>query len=60
MFHRSSELDVFFRTPKERDIDLRFGTYSKVRIAKNLSDSFPIQNDLKKVDILPLLLFNFA
>jgi hypothetical protein len=33
--------------------------YSKVRIGKHLSDSFPIQNYLKK-DALSPLLFNFA
>jgi hypothetical protein len=35
-------------------------TYSKVHIDKHLSDSFPIQNGLKKGYILSLLLFNFA
>jgi hypothetical protein len=35
-------------------------TYSKVRIGKYLSDSFPIQNGLKQVDALSPLLFNFA
>jgi hypothetical protein len=35
-------------------------TYSKVRIGKHLSDSFPIQNGLKQVDALSPLLFNFA
>jgi hypothetical protein len=35
-------------------------TYSKVRIGKHLSDSFPIQNGLKERDALSLLLFNFA
>jgi hypothetical protein len=34
-------------------------TYSEVRIGKYLSDSFPIQNGLKR-DTLSLLLFNFA
>jgi sorting nexin-29 len=34
-------------------------TYSKVRIRKHLSDSFPIQNGLKR-GALSLLLFNFA
>jgi hypothetical protein len=34
--------------------------YSKVRIGKHLSDSFPIQNDLKQGDALFPLLFNFA
>jgi hypothetical protein len=35
-------------------------TYSKVRIGKNLSDSFPIQNGLKQGDALSPLLFNFS
>jgi hypothetical protein len=35
-------------------------TYSKVRIGKNLSDSFPNQNGLKQGDALSPLLFNFA
>jgi hypothetical protein len=35
-------------------------TYSKVRIRKHLSDSFPIQNSLKQGDALSPLLFNFA
>jgi hypothetical protein len=35
-------------------------TYSKVRIGKHLSDSFPIQNSLKQGDALSPLLFNFA
>jgi hypothetical protein len=35
-------------------------TYSKVHIGKHLSDSFPIQNDLKQGDALMPLLFNFA
>jgi hypothetical protein len=35
-------------------------TYTKVCIAKNLSDSFPIQNGLKQGDALSPLLFNFA
>jgi hypothetical protein len=35
-------------------------TYSKVRISKHLSDSFPIQNGLKQGDALTPLLFNFA
>jgi hypothetical protein len=34
-------------------------TYSKAQISKHLSDSFLIQNGLKK-DALPPLLFNFA
>jgi hypothetical protein len=35
-------------------------TYSKVRIGKHLSDSFPIQSGLKQGDNLSSLLFNFA
>jgi hypothetical protein len=35
-------------------------TYSKVRISKHLSDSFPIQNGLKQEEALSPLLFNFA
>jgi hypothetical protein len=35
-------------------------TYSKVRIGKHLSASFPIQNGLKQGDALSPLLFNFA
>ena len=35
-------------------------TYSRVRVGKNLSDSFPIRNSLKKGDALSPLLFNFA
>jgi hypothetical protein len=35
-------------------------TYSKVRIGKHLSDSFPIQNGLKQGDALSPQLFNFA
>jgi hypothetical protein len=34
-------------------------TYSKDRIGKNLSDSFPIQNCLKQGDVLSPLLLNF-
>jgi len=34
-------------------------TYSKVRIRKNLSNAFPIQNDLKQGDALSPLLINF-
>jgi hypothetical protein len=34
-------------------------TYSKVRIGKHLSDSFPIQNGLKQGSALSSLLFNF-
>jgi hypothetical protein len=35
-------------------------TYGKVRIGKNLSHTFPIQNGLEQVDALSPLLFNFA
>jgi hypothetical protein len=35
-------------------------TYSKVRIAKYLPDTFPIQNGLKQGDALSPLLFSFA
>jgi hypothetical protein len=35
-------------------------TYSKVRIAKHLSDSFPIQNGLKQGDALSQLLSSFG
>jgi CMP-N-acetylneuraminic acid synthetase len=35
-------------------------TYSKVRIGRHLSDSFPIQNGLKQGDALSPLLLNFA
>jgi hypothetical protein len=35
-------------------------SYSKIRIGKHLSDSFPIQNGLKQGDALSPLLFNFA
>jgi hypothetical protein len=35
-------------------------TYSRVRISKHLSDSFPIQNSLKQGDAVSPLLFNFA
>jgi hypothetical protein len=35
-------------------------TYSKVRVAKLLSDTFPIQNGQKQGDALSPLLFNFA
>ena len=33
---------------------------SRVRVGKNLSDMFPIRNDLKQGDALSPLLFNFA
>jgi hypothetical protein len=35
-------------------------TYSKVLIGKHLSDNFPIQNGLKRGDVLSPLLFSFA
>jgi hypothetical protein len=35
-------------------------TCSKVRIGKNLSDTFPIKNGLKQADAFSPLLFNFA
>ena len=35
-------------------------TYSRVRIGKNLSDTLPIRNSLKKGDALSPFLFNFA
>jgi hypothetical protein len=35
-------------------------TYSKVRIAKHLSESFSIQNGLKQGDALLPLLLNFT
>jgi hypothetical protein len=35
-------------------------TYSKVRIGRHLSDSFPIQNGLEQGDALSPLRFNFA
>jgi hypothetical protein len=35
-------------------------TYSKIRLGKHLSDSFPIQNGLKQGNALSPLPFNFA
>jgi hypothetical protein len=35
-------------------------TYGKVRIGKNVSDNFPIQNSLKQEDALTPQLFNFT
>jgi len=35
-------------------------TYNRVRVGKNVSDSFPIRNGLKQGDALSPLLFNFA
>jgi hypothetical protein len=37
-----------------------YETYNKVRIVKNLSDTFPVQYGMKKGDALSPLLFNFA
>jgi hypothetical protein len=34
--------------------------HNKVRIGKNLFDTFPIQNDLVHGDVLSPLIFNFA
>ena len=35
-------------------------TYSRVRVGKNLSDTFPIRNGLKQGDALSPLLFNYV
>jgi len=35
-------------------------TYSRVRVGKNVSDSFPVRNGLKQGDALAPMLFNFA
>jgi hypothetical protein len=35
-------------------------TYSRIRLGKRLSDTFPIKNVLKQGDALSTLLFNFA
>jgi retron-type reverse transcriptase len=35
-------------------------TYSRVRVGKHLSDTFPIKNGLKQRDTLSPLLFNYA
>jgi hypothetical protein len=35
-------------------------TFSIVRVGKNLSDMFPIRNDLKQGDALSPLIFNFV
>ena len=35
-------------------------TYSRVRVGKDVSDMFPIRNDLKQGDAVSPLLFNFA
>jgi hypothetical protein len=37
-----------------------YETHGKVRIGKNLPESFPIQNGLKQGDALSPLLFNLA
>ena len=34
--------------------------YSRVRVGKNLSNMFPVKNDLKQGHVLSPLLFNFA
>jgi len=34
--------------------------YSRVQLGKNLSDMFPMRNDLKQEDALSPLLFSFA
>jgi len=36
------------------------GTYSRVRVGKNVSDRFLIRNGLKQGDALTPVLFNFA
>jgi len=36
------------------------GTYSRVRVGKNVSDRFPIRKGLKQGDALQILRFNFA
>ena len=36
------------------------GTYSRVRVGKNVSDRFPIRNGLKPGDALSPMFFNFA
>ena len=35
-------------------------TYNRVRVGKNLSDMFPIRNDLKQGNAFSPILFNFA
>ena len=35
-------------------------TYRRVRVGKNVSDSFPIRNGLKQGDALSPMCFNFA
>jgi hypothetical protein len=35
-------------------------TYRSVRVSKNLTDMFPVRNDLKQGDALSPLIFNFA
>jgi retron-type reverse transcriptase len=34
-------------------------TYSRVRVGRNLSDTFPVRNGLKQGDAISPLLFNF-
>jgi len=36
------------------------GIYVRVWVGKNLSDTFPIRNDLKQGDVLSPLFFNFV
>jgi len=35
-------------------------TYNRFRVGKNVSESFPVRNGLKKGDDKPPMLFNFA
>jgi hypothetical protein len=54
---------IEFEVPKEivRLIKMCLNeTYSKVRISKLMSESFPIQNGLKQGDALSPLFLNFA
>jgi hypothetical protein len=54
---------IEFRIPKKRGRLIKMclnETYSKVRVGKLLSDTFPIQNGLKQGDALSPLLFNFS
>jgi hypothetical protein len=58
-----SNILIEFGVPKKlvRLIKMRLNeTYSKVRICKHLSESFLIQNGLKRGDALSPLLFNFT
>jgi len=36
------------------------GTYSRVRVGKNVPDRFPIKNGFKQGDALSPMIFNFA